>query len=321
MLYLLFFLLQISNQVMGLFSSMQRPGPSGYGASATAEQVTAGLDLSTKTYLVTGCNAGLGMETVRVLALRGARVLALARTLEKAKQVSDPIPGNVVPICCELSEPFSIRAAIQEVRALNIELDAVIANAGIMALPKPERKNGYELQFFTNHVGHFFLVTGLLDQLAANGRVVMVSSAAHEMTYREGIQFDNLSGEKGYSPWKAYGQSKLCNLLLARHLATRLPLPGQTANAIHPGVIATSLMRNMNPLVTIAGRLGSPIFMKTVAQGASTQTYVATHPSLSGMSGKYFANCNEKHSSRYGRDPTLATALWEKTQEIVEGFD
>ena len=300
---------------------MQRPGPSGYGASATAEQVTAGLDLSTKTYLVTGCNAGLGMETVRVLALRGARVFALARTLEKAKQVSDPIPGNVVPICCELSEPFSIRAAIQEVRALNIELDAVIANAGIMALPKPERKNGYELQFFTNHVGHFFLVTGLLDQLAANGRVVMVSSAAHEMTYREGIQFDNLSGEKGYSPWKAYGQSKLCNLLLARHLATRLPLPGQTANAIHPGVIATSLMRNMNPLVTIAGRLVSPILMKTVAQGASTQTYVATHPSLSGMNGKYFANCNEKHSSRYGRDPILATTLWEKTQEIVKEFD
>ena len=306
---------------MGLFSSIQRPGPSGYGASATAEQVTAGLDLSAKSYLVTGCNAGLGMETVRVLALRGARVLALARTLKKAKQVSDLAPNNVMPIECELAEPDSIRVAIQEVKALNIELDAVIANAGIMALPKPEKKNGYELQFFTNHVGHFLLVTGLLDQLAANGRVVMVSSAAHEMTYREGIQFDNLSGEKGYSPWKAYGQSKLCNLLFARHLATRLPLSGQTANAIHPGVIATSLMRNMNPLVTIAGRLVSPIFMKTIAQGASTQTYVATHPSLSGVSGKYFANCNEKHSSRYGRDPILATALWEKTQEIVKEFD
>ena len=319
--YLLFLLLQNSKLVMGLFSSMQRPGPSGYGASATAEQVTAGLDLSTKTYLVTGCNAGLGMETVRVLALRGARVFALARTLEKAKQVSDPIPGNVVPICCELSEPFSIRAAVQEVKTLNIELDAVIANAGIMALPKPERKNGYELQFFTNHVGHFYLVTELLDQLAANGRVVMVSSAAHEMTYREGVQFDNLSGENGYSPWKAYGQSKLCNLLFARHLATCLPLPGQTANAIHPGVIATSLMRNMNPFVTVAGRLVSPIFMKTIAQGASTQTYVATHPSLSGVSGKYFSNCNEKYSSRYGRDGDLASALWDKTQEIVEGLD
>ena len=306
---------------MGLFSSMQWSGASGYGASTTAEQVTADLNLSEKTYLVTGCNAGLGMETVRVLALRGARVLALARTLEKAEEVSARMPGNVVPMCCELSDPSSIRTAVQEVKALNIELDGVIANAGIMALPKPEKKNGYELQFFTNHVGHFVLVTGLLDQLAANGRVVMVSSAAHEMTYSEGIQFDNLSGEKGYSPWKAYGQSKLCNLLLARHLATRLPLPGQTANAIHPGVIATSLMRNMNPLVTIAGRLVSPIFMKTVAQGASTQTYVATHPSLLGMSGKYFANCNEKHSSRYGRDPALATALWEKTQEIVEGFD
>ena len=319
--YPLFLLLQISKLVMGLFSSIQRPGPSGYGASATAEQVTAGLDLSAKSYLVTGCNAGLGMEPVRVLALRGARVLALARTLKKAKQVSDLAPNNVMPIECELAEPDSSRDAIQEVKALNIELDAVIANAGIMALPKPERKNGYELQFFTNHVGHFLLVTGLLEQLAANGRVVMVSSAAHEMTYREGIQFDNLSGEKGYSPWKAYGQSKLCNLLFARHLAACLPLAGQTANAVHPGVIATSLMRNMNPLVTIAGRLVSPIFMKTIPQGASTQTYVATHPSLSGVSGKYFANCNEKLSSRYGRDPALATAIWEKTQEIVEGFD
>ena len=306
---------------MGLFSSIQRPGPSGYGASTTAEQVTVDLDLSEKTYLVTGCNAGLGMETVRVLALRGARVLALARTLEKATEVSVRMPGNVVPMCCELSEPFSIRAAVQEVKTLNIELDAVIANAGIMALPKPERKNGYELQFFTNHVGHFYLVTELLDQLAANGRVVMVSSAAHEMTYREGVQFDNLSGENGYSPWKAYGQSKLCNLLFARHLATCLPLPGQTANAIHPGVIATSLMRNMNPFVTVAGRLVSPIFMKTIAQGASTQTHVAAHPSLSGVSGKYFANCNEKRSSRYGRDADLASALWEKTQEILEGFD
>ena len=306
---------------MGLFSSMQWSGPSGYGASTTAEQVTADLNLSAKTYLVTGCNAGLGMETVRVLALRGARVLALARTLEKAEEVSVRMPGNVVPMCCELSEPFSIRAVVQEVKALNIELDAVIANAGIMALPRPERKNGYELQFFTNHVGHFFLVTELLDRLAANGRVVMVSSAAHEMTYREGVQFDNLSGEKGYSPWKAYGQSKLCNLLFARHLATCLPLPGQTANAIHPGVIATSLMRNMNLFVTVAGRLVSPIFMKTIAQGASTQTYVATHPSLSGVRGKYFSNCNEKHSSRYGRDSILASALWEKTQEIVEGLD
>jgi len=306
---------------MGLFSSMQWSGPSGYGASTTAEQVTADLNLSKKTYLVTGCNAGLGMETVRVLALRGARVLALARTLEKAKEVSVRMPGNVVPMCCESSEPFSIRAAVQEVKAFNIELDAVIANAGIMALPKPERKDGYELQFFTNHVGHFFLVTELLDQLAANGRVVMVSSAAHEMTYREGVQFDNLSGEKGYSPWKAYGQSKLCNLLFARHLATCLPLSGQTANAIHPGVIATSLMRNMNPFVNVAGRLVSPIFMKTIAQGASTQTYVATHPSLSGVNGKYFSNCNEKHSSRCGRDSILASALWEKTQEIVEGFD
>ncbi len=320
MLYSFFHSIVISKYVMGFLPSMQRSGPSGYGASTTAEQVTIGFDLAARTYLVTGCNSGLGKETVRVLALRGARVLALSRTLEKAKQVSDRMPGNVVPICCELSEPSSIRAAIQEVKRLDVDLDAVIANAGIMALPTLERKNGYELQFFVNHVGHFLLVTGLLEQLAADGRVVMLASAAHEMTYREGVQFDNLSGEKGYSPWKAYGQSKLCNLLFARHLATCLPVAGQSANAVHPGVIATSLMRNMNPLITVASRLVSPIFMKTVAQGAATQVFVASHPSLAGVNEKYFSDCNEKKSSRYGRDSALAATLWEKTHGIIEAF-
>jgi WW domain-containing oxidoreductase len=134
------------------------------------------------------------------------------------------------------------------------------------------------------------------------------------------VQFDNLSGEKGYSPWKAYGQSKLCNLLFARHLATCLPVAGQSANAVHPGVIATSLMRNMNPLITVASRLVSPIFMKTVAQGAATQVFVASHPSLAGVNEKYFSDCNEKKSSRYGRDSALAATLWEKTHGIIEGL-
>ena len=303
---------------MSLITWMQRPGPSGFGASSTAEDVTKDLDFSGRTYLLTGCNSGLGEETLRVLILRGARVLALARTLEKAKGISSYFPGEVVPIVCDLSEPASIRAAIREVQSLGLQLDAMIANAGIMALPKCHRKYGFELQFFNNHVGHFLLVTGLLDQLSTNGRVVMLSSAAHEMTYPEGVQLDNLSGEKGYAAWKAYGQSKLCNLLFARQLATRLPVPSQSANAVHPGVIATRLTRNMNPLVTVAARFASPIFMKTVAQGAATQCYVATHPKLRDMNGLYFADCNEKQSSLYGQDTTLATDLWERTEKIVE---
>jgi NAD(P)-dependent dehydrogenase (short-subunit alcohol dehydrogenase family) len=282
--------------------------------------VTEGLDLSNKTYLITGCNSGLGEETVRVLTLRGARVIALARTLEKAEGLAHRMNDKVVPIACELSEPKSIKIAIDAVRNLNLPLDGMIANAGIMALPQLKKKYHFELQFFTNHVGHFYLVTSLLDKLASNGRVVMLSSSAHEMTYPEGINFTNLSGENGYSSWKSYGQSKLCNLLFARHLATRLPDSSQSANAVHPGVIATSLMRNMNSFVRIAGRAVSPIFMKTVAQGAATQVYVATHASLSRINGRYFSDCNEKKSSRYGSDSALAARLWDETEKIVKGW-
>src|SRR5262245_50394951 len=120
-----------------------------------------------------------------------------------------------------------------------------------MALPKLARAHGYELQCFTNHIGHFLLVTELLDQLSDNGRVVMLSSDAHKLfAPSEGIQFDNLSGDKGYSAFRAYGQSKLANLLFAKKLAHRIAGTGRVANAVHPGAASTGLDRNMNPIVT-----------------------------------------------------------------------
>ena len=121
---------------MGLLPRIQRPGSSGYGASTTAEQVTEGLDLSKKTYLITGCNSGLGEETVRVLILRGARVIALARTLEKAERIAHGTNDKGVPIACDLSEPRSIESAIISVREFQNKLDAVICNAGVMRLPQ-----------------------------------------------------------------------------------------------------------------------------------------------------------------------------------------
>lgn len=305
---------------MGFLSSLGRPGPSGYGAATTAEQVTFGLDLIGRTYLVTGCGSGLGRETARVLALRGARVFVLARNDLKARQVSEELPGKTVPIGCDLADMKSIQAAMREILVIDADFDAFIGNAGVMALPNCTQKNGYELQFFTNHIGHAALINGLIHRLKSTGRVVVLSSSAHEMTYKEGVQFDNLSGSKGYSPWKAYGQSKLCNLLFARYLATRLPISGQTSNAVHPGVIVTPLMRNLNPVMTLAGRLVSPLFMKTVEQGAATQVYVATHPSLAEVNGMYFADCNLKNSSDYGNDMKLAAELWQKTEEIIEAI-
>ncbi|MEM9069357.1 MAG: SDR family NAD(P)-dependent oxidoreductase, partial [Myxococcota bacterium] len=196
-------------------------------------------------------------------------------------------------------------------------VDAIICNAGIMALPKLEQCFGIEKQFFTNHVGHFMLVTGLLPSLSSTGRVVMVSSAAHRAAPSAGVELDNLSGERGYSGWTAYGQSKIANLLFARHLATRFGDSGQTANALHPGVIYTNLARHMNPLVRAAWAIGKPLFLKTIPQGAATQVYLAVHPDGSKTNGEYFSDCNVAESRRRGRDAQLAARLWEKTEEIV----
>jgi WW domain-containing oxidoreductase len=296
-----------------------RRGKSGFGYASTAEEVTAGLDLKGKTILLTGSNSGLGLESARVLASRGARIVAAARSTEKAGEVVRGLPGPAehVPLACELSEPKSVRAAVDEVKRLGLDLDVMLCNAGIMALPKRTVHYGHELQFLTNHVGHFLLVTGLLDRLRERGRVVMLSSAAHRGTPSGGIQFDDLSFARGYSDWRAYGQSKLANLLFAKSLAKRFAGTTKTANAVHPGVIATNLGRHVNPILLALYPVATAIAMKTIPEGSATQCFVAVHPSLEGVSGEYFADCNVASASRYARDEALAERLWEVTERIV----
>lgn len=294
-----------------------RPGPSGFGYRSTAEEVTAGIDLRGRTVLVTGCASGLGLETVRVLALRGARVLAAARTEDKAREATRAFGPNVVPVACDLSEPASVQACVAKLAGAGETLDALICNAGIMALPERELLYGYEKQFFTNHIGHFMLVTGLLDRLSARARVVVLSSGAHTLAPPEGIEFDNLDAHTGYRPFRAYGQSKLANLLFAKELARRFGHSGKTANAVHPGVINTNLQRSMSAFARATMGLAAPLFFKSIPQGAATQCYVATHPGLEGVSGEYFADCNVARSSRLSRDPELAARLWERSERIV----
>jgi len=302
---------------MSLVSMFKGKGPSGFGYGSTAEDVTEGLDLSGKTILLTGCNSGIGQETLRVLVKRGAHVIAAARTVEKARAACDEVGGETTPVSCELSEPASVQAAAARVKALGRPLNAIICNAGIMALPKLNLQHGYELQFFTNHIGHFLLVTSLLDRLADDGRVVMVSSSAHHNTPKSGIQFDNLDGKRGYSPWANYGQSKLANVLFANALAKRFRGTAKTANSLHPGVIHTNLARSMNPIARVALSIGAPLVLKSTAEGAATQTYLAVHPAVAGVSGKYFADCNESHTSSHGRDDAMADKLWETSERIV----
>jgi NAD(P)-dependent dehydrogenase (short-subunit alcohol dehydrogenase family) len=302
---------------MSVVAHLKPIGQSGFGYGSTAVEVTHGLDLSGRNILVTGCNSGLGLETARVLVLRGAKVWGAARTHDRARAACAGMGTGAVPIACELSDPQSIRNCIQTIKQSGTKLDGVICNAGIMALPKLEQAFGYELQFFTNHIGHFMLVTGLLEQLTERARIVIVSSTAHARAPKKGIEFDNLSGEKSYQPWTAYGQSKLANILFTRELAQRLSGTGMTANALHPGVIATNLGRSMPAIARIALRVATPIALKDVAQGAATQCYVATNPNLNGVTGEYFADCNLAQSTRISRDPALARRLWEESESIV----
>lgn len=301
---------------MSLIQHFLSNGPSGFGYGSSAEEVTRDLSLAGKTMLVTGCNSGLGLETMRVLVMRGARVIGTARTLEKAAEACTAVAGQTIPLACELSDPASVRSCAAAVLAQGIHLDAILCNAGIMALPKLKLARGYELQFFTNHIGHFILVTALLEQLTATGRVVMVSSLAHTNAKKGGIDFNNLDGSKGYNAWREYGQSKFANILFAKELARRFTGTARTANAVHPGIISTNLARH-----NLAGRLFyaalGPIICKTVPQGAATQVYVATNPSLVSVSGKYFVDCNIAKSRADTEDVATGKQLWELSETIA----
>jgi len=302
---------------MSLYELFTTKGENGFGYGTTAEQATEGVSLEGKTMLVTGCNSGLGHEAMRVLALRSARVVGTARSLEKAKEACASVKGSTIPMACELSDPSSVRACVAEVKRQGLKLDAIIANAGIMALPKLEKKFGYELQFFTNHIGHFMLVTGLLEQLTDEGRVVMLTSSAHTMAPKGGIEFDNLAGDRDYGAWKTYGQSKMANLLFAKELARRFEGTKKTANAVHPGVIRTNLSRHMNPVANAVFGVFGSLFQKSVPQGTATEVYVAASPKAAGITGKYWADVNVAKPRSDADDAVLAKKLWDVSEDIV----
>jgi len=302
---------------MSIVAALKGKGPNGLGYATTAEEATAGCDLTGKTMLVTGCNSGLGLQTIRALALRGARVLATARTVEKARDACAGLKGEFLPLACELSDPASVRACVAAVKSSAGPLDAVIGNAGVMAIPTPQQKFGWELHLFTNHIGHFILITGLLDRLAPAGRVVVVASNAHRRAPAAGIEFDNLSGERGYQPMKAYGASKLANILFTRELSRRLGTGSQTANTLHPGVIATGITRSIPAIVQTAMRMAAPLILKTPAQGAATQCYLATSPAVAQVTGAYYSDCNPSETTPIARDPALAARLWQESEALV----
>ena len=303
----------------------KRPGGvplSPFDGQSTAEQVTAGLDLTGKTALVTGANSGLGYESMRVLALRGAHVIGTARSLDKAQQACASVQGHTTPVALELTDFDSVVACAKQVSGLGAPLDILLANAGVMEVPTAEQINGIERHFVTNHLGHFLLTQRLLRQMIAapQARVVVVASGAYKQAPAAGIEFDNLSGERDYDPRKAYGQSKLANYLFVRELARRLKGTRVTANGLQPGVIMTNLGRYLPWYQIVAAKLIGWTFMKTVEAGAATQIYLATSPALAGVSGYFFKDCNPFLPGGNMEDDALATKLWQVSEELTRPY-
>lgn len=301
---------------MSLWSRVSGVGPSGFGYGSTAEEVAHDLDLTGRSFLVTGVTSGIGAETGRVLLQKGARVFGLGRSREAVVAALGGREGNLIPIQADLVDLDSLQVAARVVCAEG-PLDAIINNAGIMALPKLELVHGYERQFFTNHVAHFALTRLCLDALKGYGRVVMVSSDAHRAAPREGIDFDNLRGERRYQPWTAYGRSKLANILFSFELGRRLREPTMMAHAVHPGVIHTQLARYMSPLVDLAYKIAAPLALKSIPEGAATQVYVATNPKVPAFPSTYFKDVNPATARASAYSASLALRLWDETERIL----
>ncbi|KAG8659166.1 short-chain dehydrogenase TIC 32, chloroplastic isoform X2 [Manihot esculenta] len=298
-------------------------GASGFSACSTAEQVTRGIDGTGLTAIITGASSGIGMETARVLALRGVHTIMAIRNLEAGKNVKEAIlkeipTAKIDVMQLDLSSMTSVRKFASEYISSGLPLNILINNAGVMARFMLSQDN-IEMQFATNHVGHFLLTDLLLETMKRTaresnqeGRIVNVSSEGHRFAYREGIRFDKINDESGYISFSAYGQSKLANILHASELSRRLKEDGVniSANSLHPGAIPTNLMRYHSIVNGIASFIGKFV-LKNVQQGAATTCYVALHPQVKGITGEYFMDSNLASPNSQAKDAELAKKLWD----------
>lgn len=298
-----------------------------FAGDSTAEEVTEDIDLSGRLAVVTGCTSGIGLETMRVLAMRGAFVVGTSRSLEKAQAACDSVAGVTSPLQLELADMDSVVACADAIRSINQALDILVCNAGYMGgSGERETSNGIEKHFAVNHLGHFVFVNRLLGRLymASQGRIVVLSSrAAYSQAPEAGIEFDNLDGSRDYSDRRAYGHSKLANALFSLKLGELLRGTRITANALHPGVINTEIDRHMNRFLQGAFAVMTALGMgKTIEQGAATTCYVATSPKLGSTSGRYFEDCNAVTVVGRGHlhDAVMAGQLWQISEELTRPY-
>jgi NAD(P)-dependent dehydrogenase (short-subunit alcohol dehydrogenase family) len=296
---------------------------------STAAEVVDGIDLTGRRVIVTGGASGIGIETARALAGAGAEVTLAVRNLAAGERTASDIittTGNehVLAAPLDLADQESVASFIA---AWDGPLHILVNNAGVMASPEMRTPEGWELQFATNHLGHFALATGLHRALAVAGsaRVVSVSSSAH---LRSPVVFEDIHfRQRGYEPWSAYGQSKTANVLFAVEATKRWASDGITVNALMPGGIRTGLQRYVTgaELDRMRALAGGPAW-KTPEQGAATSVLVATSPLLDGVGGRYFEDCNEAEPNQpgtrrgvaaYALDPEAAARLWQVSAEML----
>eukprot|EP00731_Ephydatia_muelleri_P018554 Em0011g594a len=280
-----------------------------------------------KTVIITGANAGIGKETATELARRGARVILACRNTEKGEEAALDVRAksaneNVVFRLLDLASFESIWQFASKILEDERRIDILINNSGVMGCPYTKTKDGFEMQFGVNHLGHFLLTHLLLDRLkeAPAARIINVSSVAH--SFVNGITFDDLNSEKAYTVHSAYFRSKLANILFTRSLAKRLIGTSVTANSLHPGSVRTELYRHLASgiLTQAIYFLSIPIALilfKSPWEGAQTTIFCALDESLEGVSGKYFVDCKVAASSKASLDDDMAERLWEISTRMV----
>ncbi len=299
---------------------------SAFDEDSTAEEVTAGIDLTGKLAVVTGCTSGIGFETMRVLALRGAYVVGTSRSLERAQEACNRVVGVTSPVQLELADPDSIVRCAESIRSINSPIDILVCNAGYRGGGNDrELVNGIEKHFAINHLGHFILVNRLLDRLYLSwqGRIVIVAShTSYKDAPQSGIVFDDLKMTRKYSDSMAYGHSKLANVLFALELGKLLQGSRITANSLHPGLINTEIDRNVKPISQFAFGLLTSISGKSIEQGAATSCFVATSNLLGSTSGRYFEDCNAVNvtGDNHLTNMPMADRLWFASEELTSDY-
>jgi NAD(P)-dependent dehydrogenase (short-subunit alcohol dehydrogenase family) len=303
-----------------------------FGATSTAAEVIAGVDLTGRRAIVTGGSSGLGIETARALAGAGAAVTLAVRDIAAGQQVAEDLAtttGNkqvlVAPL--DLADQASVAAFVS---AWDGPLHILVNNAGIMATPLLRTAQGWEMQFATNHLGHFALAVGLHGAMAAAGdaRIVAVSSVGH---VNGNVDFDDLNFDRRpYDPWLAYGQSKTANVLFAVEAARRWAGDGITANALNPGrITGTNLSRHIGDVANAPASFdptSTDVSWKTIEQGAATSVLLAGSPLVACVTGRYFEDCQEAGPNQpgvrrgvaaYALDPEAATRLWQVSTDLI----